>query len=81
MSDDVRLKKVFSHVLGMDVALVTDGLKYNATPKWDSIVHMTLITAIEDEFDITLETADIIDMNSFEKAKEMVEKRLAHAQA
>ncbi|ACM92125.1 hypothetical protein NAMH_1601 [Nautilia profundicola AmH] len=37
---------------------------------------MTLVAAIEDEFDIMLDTDDIIDMSSFAKAKEIVAKYL-----
>lgn len=35
---------------------------------------MTLVAAIEDTFDIALDTDDIIDMSSFEKAQELLQK-------
>jgi len=35
---------------------------------------MILITEIEDVFDISIETDDVIDMSSVEKAKEIVKK-------
>lgn len=37
------------------------GLKYQGTELWDSVGHMTLIAAIEDTFDIMMDTDDIID--------------------
>ena len=37
---------------------------------------MTLVAAIEDEFDIMLETDDVVDMSSFRKAIEIVEKNV-----
>ncbi len=50
----------------------TEGLVYTGIPAWDSIGHMRLITAIEDAFDIMMDTDDIIDFSSFEKGKEIL---------
>jgi len=69
-----RLKKVFSESLGIDKNQVDDGLEYNTIQEWDSVGHMSLIAAIEEEFDIMIETDDIIDMSSFKIAKKIVEK-------
>lgn len=51
-----------------------EGLKYQDIPEWDSVGHMTLIAALEDEFGIMLDTDDIIDFSSFEKGKEILAK-------
>lgn len=51
-----------------------EGLQYQAVELWDSVGHMTLVAAIEDAFDIMLETDDIIDISSFEKGKEILTK-------
>ncbi len=50
------------------------GLKYQDIEAWDSVGHMTLVAAIEDAFDIMLDTDDIIDFNSYEKGKEILSK-------
>ncbi len=49
-------------------------LKYQDIEAWDSVGHMGLISALEDAFDIMLDTDDIIDFNSFEKGKEILAK-------
>jgi len=49
-------------------------LEYQAIPQWDSVGHMTLMAALEDAFDIMLDTDDIIDFSSFEKGKEILKK-------
>ncbi len=36
------------------------------------MAHMALITAIEREFDVMLETNDVIEMSSVAKAKEIL---------
>lgn len=51
-----------------------DGLKYQDIEAWDSVGHMTLIAALEDSFDIMMDTDDIIDFNSYEKGKEILSK-------
>lgn len=43
------------------------GLKYQGVELWDSVGHMTLVSALEDAFDIMMETDDIIDLSSYEK--------------
>lgn len=50
------------------------GLKYQSVPLWDSVGHMSLVAALEDAFDIMLDTEDIIDLSSYEKAFEILEK-------
>lgn len=50
------------------------GLEYQAVPAWDSVGHMGLIAAIEDAFDIMMDTDDIIDLSSYEKGKEILTK-------
>lgn len=71
---DQRLKKVFSDSLGVDMKIIKDTLEYNTISEWDSVGHMSLIAAIEEEFDIMIETDDIIDMSSFKIAKDIVKK-------
>ena len=73
-SNEQKLIKVFSDALDLDKSIIEDKLEYNTIPEWDSIGHMTLIAAIDDSFDIMLETDDIIDMSTFAKAKKIISK-------
>ena len=50
------------------------GLKYQSIEGWDSVGHMGLVSAIEDAFNIMMDTDDIIDLSSFEKGKEILAK-------
>lgn len=49
-------------------------LKYQSIEAWDSVGHMSLVSALEDAFDIMMDTDDIIDLSSFEKGKEIMAK-------
>ncbi len=69
-----KLIKLFATSLNISETIVNDNLKYNEIEEWDSIGHMSLMSAIEDEFKISLETDDIIDFSSFKKGTEILEK-------
>lgn len=71
-----KLKSIFAESLGISESLVTDSLRYAEIPQWDSVAHMALVAAIEEGFDIMIDTEDVIDMSSFEKAKQIVTKYL-----
>ena len=72
MSDIEKYKKVFIESLSIEPNAFSEEIKYNDVPEWDSIGHMTLMSALEDEFKITLETDDIIDFSSYKKGIELL---------
>jgi acyl carrier protein len=71
-----KLKTIFADSLDIDQSIVTDNLRYAEIPQWDSVAHMALMAYIEVGFDIMIDTEDVIDMSSFEKAKQIVTKYL-----
>ena len=73
MNNVEKLAQVFAETFGIGVDQ-TVGLEYQSIETWDSVGHMTLVAAIEDSFNIMLDTDDIIDMSSFEKAQEILKK-------
>ena len=50
------------------------GLKYQDIVAWDSVGHMQLVNALEDAFDIMLDTVDITELGSYELGKEILSK-------
>ena len=73
MTNLEKYNKVFIDTLGVSENELS-GLKYQDIPAWDSVGHMSLIGALEDAFDIMMDTDDIIDFNSYEKGKELLAK-------
>jgi acyl carrier protein len=74
MNNLEKYKKAFTDSLNVSEKEVNDNLKYNEIPEWDSIGHMSLISALEDEFEITIETDDIVDYSSYRKGIEILKK-------
>lgn len=71
MSINAKYKEIFQQSFQCkDV----EDLKYQDIQAWDSVGHMGLVAALEDEFQIEMEIDDIIDMSSFVKGKEILSK-------
>ena len=47
MTKKVKLMKVFSDVLGIDLPEVYDNLQYNKISQWNSVGHIALVAALE----------------------------------
>ncbi len=73
MSTIERYKKVFIEIFEINESELED-LNYQDIPAWDSLGHMSMVGALEDEFDIMLEMDDIIDFSSFKKGMETLAK-------
>ncbi len=69
-----KYREIFIKSLSIKETDFTDGLKYNEIPEWDSIGHMTLMSGLEEGFNISIETDDIVDFSSFKKGKEILKK-------
>lgn len=69
-----RYDKVFMEVLNVSPEDLGENLTYNSVPTWDSVGHMSLMAALETEFDIMMETDDIIDFSSYAKGMEILAK-------
>ena len=69
-----RYKNTFIKSLSIEKENFQESLEYNQIPEWDSIGHMTLMSGLEEEFNISLETDDIVDFSSYVKGKEILKK-------
>jgi acyl carrier protein len=68
------LEQIYADSLAINLSDICDELTYQSIPQWDSVAHMALIAAVEDEYGIMLDTDDIIDMSSVGKAKAILQK-------
>lgn len=74
MNNKEKYVKAFAESFSLEESKVTKELKYQDIPEWDSVGHMELIAELEDVFDISMDTDDIIDFSSFEKGIEILAK-------
>ena len=74
MSDIEKYRNTFVESLSINLKDLKEDLKYNDIPEWDSIGHMTLMSNLEDAFEINIETDDIVDFSSYKKGLEILKK-------
>ena len=74
MTNKQRYDKVFIEVLSLSPEELNQQLTYNSVPLWDSVGHMSMMAALETEFDIMMETEDIIDFSSYDKGMSILAK-------
>lgn len=67
-----KLREVFVEALDLDGDVDVENLKYRDIEAWDSVGHMALVAAIEDEFEVEFDTDQVIDMSSFKVAVDMI---------
>lgn len=74
MSNLDKYMDVFCNCFGVQKDALNDQFVYQSVPAWDSVGHMGMIAALEESFDIMLETDDIVDFSSFQKGIEILGK-------
>jgi acyl carrier protein len=66
---DQRLEAIFRSVFDLPERTNVPACSRETTPSWDSMAHITLIIAIEEEFGVTVDAADSLTITSFASAQ------------
>ena len=74
MSNRNKYDEIFKEVFEIETDQLNDQLEYQSIEAWDSVGHMSLMAALEDEFDIMLEMDDIVDFGSYLTGIETMKK-------
>ena len=74
MTTKEKYSEIFKTALNIESDKLSEKLKYNEIEEWDSIGHMSLMSALEEEYKISLETDDIVDFSSYKKGIEILKK-------
>lgn len=67
-----KLTSIFADVLRVPRTEIVDSLDMEATGTWDSLSHMQLIAALEEEFNIELTADEIVSMRSAGQIKDVL---------
>lgn len=73
MTDSLRT--CFSEVLCRPMPEFTEDLKFAEIPGWDSVVHLTLLLAVEKRFGVAFSSREMVSMTS---VGEMAEAIISH---
>ena len=69
-----RLNDVFRDVFDDDTITVTDSTTAADIDGWDSLMHITLISAVEDEFDIKFDMKSVVAMKNVGDMADIIEQ-------
>ncbi len=69
-----QYKEIFIKSLSINKKDFREDLKFGELSNWDSVGHMTLISTLENTFDISIQAEDIIEFNSFKKGLKILKK-------
>jgi len=57
-----RIKKIMSTVFNVDSSQIDEKTSPDSLEKWDSLGHLRLVTAIEEDFGVTFTPDEILEM-------------------
>jgi len=66
---------ILAAVLNIDVGEVARGTSTDTLDVWDSLKHMNLIVALEDEFGITFDQEEIAESTNFDVLVKIVQSK------
>lgn len=65
MLDQEKLKNVLATVLNVDVSRIDANASSDTIESWDSLRHMNLVLALEDEFGVSLPDEEAANATSY----------------
>lgn len=74
MSNREKYDAAFIETFEITKDNLNEALEYQSITAWDSVGHMALMAALEDEFDIMMEMDDIVDFGSYATGLKTLEK-------
>ena len=78
MKIEERIKSVLSSVLEMSETDINDETSTDNNANWDSIRHLNLILALEEEFEVSIPDEEIGTLTDFKAIRFAILKRFAN---
>ena len=75
MTEDLR--KLVANVLGMDASRISAETGPGSIDTWDSLMHLSLITAVEEQYSVKFSMDEIRSIDSFGALEKALATRLA----
>lgn len=69
-----KYNEIFLNVLSKDIVNYED-LRYKETAEWDSVAQITIISSIEEAFNISIDVDDIFEILSYTSGKKILKEK------
>jgi acyl carrier protein len=76
MLNEDTLKQVMATLLTVDVGAIDQDASMDTIPTWDSLRHMNLVLALEEEFKVSIPDEDAGNITSYKLIKLVLEELL-----
>tara|TARA_B100001175_G_C19357546_1_gene565470 strand:- start:436 stop:657 length:222 start_codon:yes stop_codon:yes gene_type:complete len=60
--NELKIKELIAEVLKVSIDIIDNELAIGDIPEWDSLAHMQIIAAIENNLDIVLDIEQVLDI-------------------
>ena len=74
MNNLEKYNDVFCRVLEVKADVLNETFTFKTVPQWDSVAHLSLISELEEAFDVFFESDDILHYGSYENGKKILAK-------
>ena len=74
MNNLEKYNDVFCRILNVNIDALNEDFTFQAVPQWDSVAHLSLISELEETFDVFFESEDILHYGSYENGKKILER-------
>ena len=71
-----KLNEVFHDVFDNNDIVVTEQTNANDIEEWDRLIHITLISAVEDEFDVSFDMKTVVSMKNVGDMIDAIEEQI-----
>lgn len=71
-----KLNEVFHDVFDNNDIVVTEQTNANDIEEWDSLIHITLISPVEDEFDVSFDMKTVVSMKNVGDMIDAIEEQI-----
>ena len=67
-----RVEEVVSRVFGVEPGGIDDSSSPESVEGWDSMGHLNLVAALEQDFNVSIDIGDVMEMVSVKKIREIL---------
>jgi acyl carrier protein len=64
-----KLKELLAKIFSVDASTITDNTTPDTLEDWDSLRHMNLVVALEEEFGVELSDDQVVEILSYQLIK------------
>lgn len=69
MNNEERMKSVLANIFKIDAKSIDDDSSVDTIETWDSLTHLNLVLALENEFDVSFTEEQTVEMMNYQLIK------------